>query len=168
MREVRIILCAVTYDDAVLAITNCDNKELQQICDIVYKNNESGIGKYYSDVCKELYPDNLFKQLADTGEVDMIEPLKDIECQCVANTEDVTISVVRSSDPDEELSGGSEYAYLDRKWEELEDVLFVENKDGVLVLNDDWFAFSKGSTQEEIWEFFGKQHPDGLNHFIEG
>ena len=86
----------------MLAITDCDNKELQQICNVVYKNNEDGIGKTYADVCKELYPDNLFKQLADTGEVAMINPLKEIECQCVANTEDVTISVVRSSASDEE------------------------------------------------------------------
>lgn len=167
MRETRVILCAVTYDDTVLAITDCYNTELQQICDVVCKNNENGIGKYYSDVCKELYPDNFFKQVADTGEVDMINYLRDIECICVASTEDVTISVVSSSAPDKELSDGSEYAYLDRKWEELEDVLFVENKDGILVLHEDWFCFSRGTSREEIWAFFDKQYPDGIKHFVE-
>ena len=119
MRETRVVICQVTYDEAVLAITDCDNKELQQICDIVYKNNEEGIGKYYSDVCADLYPNNIFVQLADTGEVEMIDPIKDIDCQCVANCEDVTISVVVSKVEDEEESDGSEYDYLDEKWEEL-------------------------------------------------
>ncbi len=166
MRETRVVICQVTYDEAVLAITDCDNKELQQICDIVYKNNEEGIGKYYSDVCANLYPNNIFVQLADTGEVEMIDPIKDIDCQCVANCADVTISVVVSKVEDEEESDGSEYAYLDEKWEELEDVLMVEDANGRLVLNDDWWAFSKGSTQEEIWSYFGSKHPDGLSHFV--
>ena len=94
MRETRVILCNVLFGDVVLAITDCHDYELQQICDVVYENNENGVGKSYSDVCKELYPDNLFKQLADTGEADMINPLRDIEGVCVANTEDVSISVV--------------------------------------------------------------------------
>ena len=97
MRETRVILCTVTYDETVLAITNCDNKELQEICNAVYKNNENGKGKSYSLVSRELFPDNLFRQLADTGEAAMIEPLKELEGRCVANTGDVTISVIQSS-----------------------------------------------------------------------
>lgn len=167
MREPRVVICHATYDEDVIAITDCDNKELQQICDIVAMDNNNGIGKYYSEVCEEMYPNNLFHQL-DDGAIDLIDPLRRINCQCVADCDDIAISVVISKVEDEEESDCSEYAYLDERWNELEDVLFVENEDGVLVLNDDWFAFSKGSTQEEIWEFFGKQHPDGLNHFVEG
>lgn len=168
MREVRIVLCYVTYDETVIALTDCDNRELQQICDIVYRNNESGIGKYYSDVCEDLYPDNIFYQIADTGETKLIEPIREIDTTCVASCGDIAICAVTSKTEDEEESDGSEYAYLDEKWNELEDVLFIENDEGILVLHEDWFCFSRGYSQEEVWAFFDKQHPDGLKHFIEG
>lgn len=52
---------------------------------------------------------------------------------------------------------------LEEMWNELEDVLFVEDEDGHLVLNSDWRDFDKGTPQEEIWSWFGSRHSKGLD-----
>lgn len=40
---------------------------------------------------------------------------------------------------------------LEKKWDELEDVLFVENIDGDLVLHQDWDKYKAGTLREDIW-----------------
>lgn len=51
-------------------------------------------------------------------------------------------------------------------WDELEDVLFDE-KDGEMVLADDWRIYEKGTSRETIWhsleEIFGESIGDWLN-----
>lgn len=41
---------------------------------------------------------------------------------------------------------------LEEKWDELEDVLFVENDNGDLVLHEDWDKYKAGTLREDIWE----------------
>lgn len=46
---------------------------------------------------------------------------------------------------------------LESKWDELEDVLFVENEDGDLILNEDWDEYEAGTLREDIWaDMFSK------------
>lgn len=46
---------------------------------------------------------------------------------------------------------------LEEKWDELEDVLFVENNNGDLVLHEDWDKYSAGTLREDIWaDMFAK------------
>lgn len=40
---------------------------------------------------------------------------------------------------------------LEEKWDELEDVLFVENDNGDLVLCNDWDEYKTGTLREDIW-----------------
>lgn len=40
---------------------------------------------------------------------------------------------------------------LEEKWDELEDVLFVENNNGDLVLCNDWDKYKAGTLREDIW-----------------
>lgn len=40
---------------------------------------------------------------------------------------------------------------LEEKWDELEDVLFVENDNGDLVLCNDWDKYKAGTLREDIW-----------------
>jgi hypothetical protein len=46
---------------------------------------------------------------------------------------------------------------LEKKWDELEDVLFVENNNGDLVLHEDWDKYKAGTLREDIWaDMFAK------------
>ncbi len=46
---------------------------------------------------------------------------------------------------------------LEEKWDELEDVLFVENNNGDLVLHEDWDKYKAGTLREDIWaDMFAK------------
>ena len=51
---------------------------------------------------------------------------------------------------------------LEQFWEELEDVPFSENKDGELILEEDWLYFLAGTTREEIWHWFDDNHSKGV------
>ena len=41
---------------------------------------------------------------------------------------------------------------LEEKWDELEDVLFVENDNGDLVLCNDWDKYKAGTLRKDIWD----------------
>lgn len=66
---------------------------------------------------------------------------------------------------------------IERIWEELEDILFVEGKDlyeednekykdwkdsSTLVLASDWRDFEAGTSVEEIWYWFDENHSKGV------
>lgn len=53
-------------------------------------------------------------------------------------------------------------AYLEEKWDELEDVPFSENEAGELILEESWFMFDKATSREEIWHWFDKRHSKGV------
>lgn len=50
---------------------------------------------------------------------------------------------------------------LEEKWDELEDVLFVENTDGDLVLHEDWDKYKAGTLREDIWADMFKKYSGG-------
>lgn len=47
---------------------------------------------------------------------------------------------------------------LEKKWDELEDILFVENTDGDLVLHEDWYKYKAGTLREDIWADMFKKY----------
>lgn len=51
---------------------------------------------------------------------------------------------------------------IEHLWLELGDVPFDEDKDGELILADDWHIFYKGTSREDIWHWFDDKHPIGL------
>ena len=53
----------------------------------------------------------------------------------------------------------------EEKWRELADVPFEENEHGLLVLENDWLHFNKGTNREEIWHWFNGEHSKGV-HFL--
>lgn len=130
MRETRILFACCTYDEMVICISDCDNNELQQICEQVYANNEEGIGEYWCDVAHELFPECLFDQLIDNGQVKYIDLLREIDTVNVANHGDISISVVQSKAEES-----------DEKIEELEKVALnieandIEFSDGEIEIN---------------------------------
>ncbi len=57
-------------------------------------------------------------------------------------------------------------AKLEKIWDELEDVLFDEDDNGELVLADNWYLFSKGTSREDIWHWFDERHSKGVAWLI--
>lgn len=51
---------------------------------------------------------------------------------------------------------------LEELWQELGDVLFVEDEGKRLVLSSDWLHFEPGTEREEIWKWFDKHHSNGV------
>ena len=100
MREARVLLASETYGESVLCISDCDNKELQLICERVAANNEDGIGKTWKEVAHEIVPDCLFEQLCSSDGGNELEVntsfLNELDTVCVANQEYLTFSVVKS------------------------------------------------------------------------
>lgn len=58
--------------------------------------------------------------------------------------------------------------FVEKLWEEFEDVLFVEEENGTLVLNSEWNGFDVGTDRETIWHWFDKQHSKGINWLLNG
>lgn len=56
----------------------------------------------------------------------------------------------------------------EKLWEEFEDVLFVEEESGTLVLSSEWNGFNAGTDRETIWRWFDKQHSKGINWLLNG
>ena len=50
---------------------------------------------------------------------------------------------------------------LEKKWDELEDVLFIENTDGDLVLHEDWYNYKAGTLREDIWADMFEKYSGG-------
>lgn len=61
---------------------------------------------------------------------------------------------------------------LDKKmeslWEELEDIPFIEDEDGRLILdtNESWHNFEPGTTKAQIWHYFDINHSKGINYLV--
>jgi len=55
---------------------------------------------------------------------------------------------------------------IEKLWTELEDVLFDEDSNGELILADDWFWFEKGTSREEIWQWFDDSHTKGVGWLL--
>ena len=55
---------------------------------------------------------------------------------------------------------------IEKIWEDLEDVLFLEDDDKSLYLADDWFIFPAGTYREAIWEWFNQNYSKGLQALI--
>lgn len=59
---------------------------------------------------------------------------------------------------------------IEKLWDELEDVLFVEDAESgdscELVLASDWQGWSKGTTRDEIWRWFNHHYSKGLNGLL--
>lgn len=53
-------------------------------------------------------------------------------------------------------------------WDEFEDVLFIEEENGRLVLAANWRDFEAGIDRETIWHWFDKQHSKGINWLLNG
>lgn len=50
---------------------------------------------------------------------------------------------------------------LEEKWDELEDVLFVENADGDLILHEAWNKYKAGTLREDIWDDMFEKYSGG-------
>lgn len=50
---------------------------------------------------------------------------------------------------------------FEKKWDELEDVLFVENTDGDLVLHENWYEYKAGTLREDIWADMFEKYSGG-------
>lgn len=50
---------------------------------------------------------------------------------------------------------------LEEKWDELEDVLFVENDKGDLVLCNDWDKYKAGTLRKDIWDDMFEKYSGG-------
>lgn len=54
---------------------------------------------------------------------------------------------------------------IELMWKELTDVPFDE-AENEMVLAEDWKQFSKGTSRDEIWEWFDKHHSKGVYHLL--
>lgn len=59
---------------------------------------------------------------------------------------------------------------VEKLWEELEDVLFIEDSNSgdscELVLASDWQGWNKGTTRDEIWRWFNQHYSKGLEELL--
>lgn len=57
-------------------------------------------------------------------------------------------------------------SYIEKKWDELTDVLFDEKENGELVLEEAWYMFEKGTSREDIWHWFDERHSEGIAYLL--
>lgn len=56
---------------------------------------------------------------------------------------------------------------VEKMWLELEDVTFVQDEDGELVLESDWGPFYAGADRDEtVWRWFDENHSKGLGYLM--
>lgn len=57
---------------------------------------------------------------------------------------------------------------MESLWEKLEDIPFIEDEEGRLILDSDepWHNFEPGTTKEEIWHYFDRNHSKGINYLV--
>lgn len=59
---------------------------------------------------------------------------------------------------------------VEKLWEELEDVLFIEDSNSgdscELVLASDWQGWNKETTRDEIWRWFNQHYSKGLDGLL--
>jgi len=54
---------------------------------------------------------------------------------------------------------------IDRLWRELEDVPFDDTA-GDMILAQDFYIWKKGTEREDIWHWFDKHHPRGIQYLL--
>jgi len=52
--------------------------------------------------------------------------------------------------------------YIEKIWNEMEDVLFIEGEDEELELAEDYHLFEKGTPRLHLWRWFDDIHPKGV------
>ncbi|MCK2000783.1 hypothetical protein MZM54_05195 [[Brevibacterium] frigoritolerans] len=56
---------------------------------------------------------------------------------------------------------------VEKMWLELENVTFVQDEDGELVLGSDWGPFHEGADRDEtVWRWFDENHSKGLGYLM--
>lgn len=57
---------------------------------------------------------------------------------------------------------------MESLWEELEDIPFIEDEEGRLILDSDepWHNFEPGTTKAQIWHYFDRNHSKGINYLV--
>lgn len=55
---------------------------------------------------------------------------------------------------------------LEALWDRLEDIPFDEDSNSKLVLSENWHIWDKGTSREEIWGFFNKNHTKGVRYLL--
>ncbi len=99
-REYRIITINEDYSDAILCITNLDNTILKMVINQIYSDVENGISRSVEEIINwwidaDLIPrDAMIKQLGGYQNDDLIE-IKELNTQCIAYKEYLTVNVVK-------------------------------------------------------------------------
>ena len=58
--------------------------------------------------------------------------------------------------------------FIENKWKDLTDIPVIEDEDSVLILDEDWFLWKKGTdVQDTIWHWFDNHHSKGLGWIME-
>lgn len=58
--------------------------------------------------------------------------------------------------------------FIVETWKSFTDIPVVEDEDDVLVLDEDWFLWKKGTeVQDTIWHWFDDYHSKGLGWMME-
>lgn len=55
---------------------------------------------------------------------------------------------------------------IEKVWDDLANVPFVEDEEKRLILDCDWRNYPKGTDRDEIWHDFDKAHSKGVNYLI--
>lgn len=57
---------------------------------------------------------------------------------------------------------------LEFKWDELEDIPFITDENGIEILDteNDWWLFEKGTEKDTIWHYFDEEHSKGIDYLV--
>lgn len=51
---------------------------------------------------------------------------------------------------------------VEKLWNELEDITFIEGEDKELYLGSKWLHFEEGTHREDVWHWFDEEHSKGV------
>ncbi|MCK9471679.1 MAG: hypothetical protein M0Q88_08005 [Bacilli bacterium] len=51
-------------------------------------------------------------------------------------------------------------------WDRLTDILFDENENKELILSDKWHIWDKGTSRNDIWGWFNRNHSKGIRYLL--
>jgi len=55
---------------------------------------------------------------------------------------------------------------VEELWEDLENVPFNDNDPLDLYLENDWYIFWSGTSRDEIWAWFDRNHSKGISYLL--
>lgn len=55
---------------------------------------------------------------------------------------------------------------IEKWWDELEDIPFIETMNGKLLLSTNWLNFKAGTEREDIWHWFDAVHSKGVYYLL--